>query len=108
MLCAICRREARGFGFSPRMARLQGLDLALCSMLCLNTAKRFKGMIDPNEHEAAALCHASKTAGQYVESLGSTDLAFWTEQEWATLVDLIVTAFQDHLRQAYQDHPTPF
>jgi hypothetical protein len=40
-----------------------------------------------------------------VEAIGKTDLATWTGPEWATLVDAIVTAFQDSLRAAYADEP---
>ena len=64
-------------------------------------------MIDPNEHEAAALRQASAVGGEYIESLGRSDLAQWSAQEWATLIDVVVTAFQDHLREAYTEFP-PF
>jgi hypothetical protein len=64
-------------------------------------------MIDPNKHETNALAAASISAGAYVEEIGKTDLARWSEQEWATLIDVVVTAFQDFLRQAYADDP-PF
>lgn len=64
-------------------------------------------MIDPNPHELNALAAASAEGGAYVESLGKTDLARFTAQEWATLIEVIVTAFQDHLREAYADDP-PF
>ena len=64
-------------------------------------------MIDPNQHETNALAAAGVTGGEYVESIGKTDLASFTEREWSTLVDVIVTAFQDHLRTAYADDP-PF
>lgn len=108
MVCDICRRETRGFGFSPRVIRRSGRDLWLCSMRCLNITTRLEGMIDPNEHEEAALRHAGAAGGEYVESLGRTDLALWSEKEWALLVDVMVTAFQDHLRDAYQHQPVPF
>lgn len=65
-------------------------------------------MIDPNEHEEAALRHAGAIGGEYVESLGRADLAQWSEKEWATLVDVVVTAFQEHLREAYMHQPVPF
>ena len=65
-------------------------------------------MIDPNEHEAAALRHAGLVGGEYVESLGQTDLSTWTEKEWATLIDVVVTAFQDNLRDAYSRMPVPY
>ena len=64
-------------------------------------------MIDPNTHELNALAAAGAEGGAYVESLGETDLAQFTAQEWATLIEVIVTAFQDHLREAYADDP-PF
>ena len=64
-------------------------------------------MIDPNTHELNALATAGAEGGAYVESLGKTDLARFTAQEWDTLVEVIVTAFQDHLREAYADDP-PF
>ena len=107
MLCDVCRREARGFGYSPRLTRQSGRDLWLCSMRCLDIVTRLEGMIDPKEHEVVALRQASARAGEYVESLGRTDLARFTEQEWTTLIEVIVTAFQDHLRTAYAENP-PF
>jgi len=58
-------------------------------------------MIDPNTHEMNALAAASATGGAYIEGVGRTDLASWSEREWATLVEVIVTAFQDFLREAY-------
>lgn len=64
-------------------------------------------MIDPNKHETNALLAASTSGGAFVEAIGKTDLAGWTEQEWATLIDVVVTSFQDFLRQAYADDP-PF
>ena len=101
MICAICRREARGFGFAPRLIRVQAPTVKLCSMRCLDLAARLKGMIDPNTHELNALATAGAEGGAYIESLGKTDLALFTAQEWATLVEVIVTAFQDHLREVY-------
>jgi hypothetical protein len=64
-------------------------------------------MIDPNKHENNALAKACLSGGSYVETIGKTDLASWTEQEWAALIDVVVTSFQDFLREAYADDP-PF
>jgi Family of unknown function (DUF6511) len=50
------------------------------------------------EHEVAAMRAASPTAGEYVESLGKTDLAAFSEDEWLTLIEVIVTAYSDALR----------
>jgi len=64
-------------------------------------------MIDPNKHEVNALAAASISAGAYVESIAKTDLATWSQEEWSSLIDVTVTAFQDFLRTAYADDP-PF
>ena len=107
MMCAICRRDARGFGYAPALTRSEGPLRKLCSMRCMNITARLKGMIDTNKHEVNALAAASRTAGEYIESIAKTDLTAFTEAEWSTLIEVLVTAFQDHLRNAYADAP-PF
>ena len=84
MMCVICRRDARGYGFAPRYIREEAPDSKQCSRRCQNITARLKGMIDPNKHETNALAAASISAGAYVEEIGKTDLANWSEQEWAT------------------------
>ena len=64
-------------------------------------------MLDPTVHEQHALKEAGQAGGAFVEALAKTDLAAWNAEEWAQLVDVIVTAFQDSLRTAYADEP-PF
>jgi hypothetical protein len=54
-------------------------------------------MIDPTRHERAAMEHAVAMAGEYVESLDRTDLMTWSPGEFATLIEVIVTAFTDRL-----------
>jgi hypothetical protein len=101
MMCVLCRRDARGFAYLPE----QGPLLKLCSMQCLEIITQWNGMIPPNFHEQNALADASAQGGAYVESIGKTDLTTWSEAEWATLIEVIVTAFQDSLRTAYADFP---
>jgi hypothetical protein len=66
-------------------------------MRCMSTLCRRWGVVDPDEHEAAAIADASPLAGEYLESLGKTDLAALTEAEWLTLLEVIITAYQDAL-----------
>lgn len=106
MMCAICRRDARGYGFAPRYLRFSAPDTKQCSRRCQNITARLNGMIDPNIHEENALAAAGASGGAYVEQIGKTDLVQWSEQEWAVLIDVVVTSFQDSLRQAYADDPT--
>ncbi len=108
MMCAICRRDARGYIFAgPKLNRDVAPPVKLCSRRCQHIAGRLKGMIDPNKHEVNALAAASNSAGAYVGSIAKTDLATWSQEEWSTLIDVTVTAFQDFLSAAYADDP-PF
>ena len=107
MMCSICRRDARGFGYAPGPTRMPGPIRKLCSMRCMYITSRLEGMIDPNKHEVNALAAASRMGGEYIDSIAKNDLASWSEHEWVTLIDVVVTAFQDHLRNAYSDDP-PF
>jgi hypothetical protein len=95
--CSACRlRTARGFGwFDPLV--LPSTILPACSMRCMNALCRSWGMVDPDEHEIAAIAAASPMAGEYLESIGKTDLATLTEAEWLTLLEVIITAYQDEL-----------
>lgn len=107
MLCAICRRDARGFLFVPSEIGVNAPLVKLCSRHCQQLIARRKGMLNPNQHGQHALAAAGQAGGAYVEALAKTDLAAWTAEEWSQLVDIIVTHFQDTLRTAYADDP-PF
>ena len=54
-------------------------------------------MTDPTDNEIAAIQAASEPAGEYLESLGKTDLASMDEAEWLTLIEVIVTAYTDRM-----------
>jgi hypothetical protein len=50
---------------------------------------------------------AGAEGGAYIESLAKTDLTRFTTQEWATLVEVVVSAYLDSLHRAYGEDP-PF
>jgi hypothetical protein len=107
-LCAVCRRGTRGFGwfdgqFGVGDPRRDQSRRWLCSLTCQNICHRRLGMIDPSQHERAAMDHAVAMAGEYIESRGRTDLMTWSREEFATLVEVIVTAFTDRLRDLGDD-----
>jgi len=62
-------------------------------------------MIDKDDEERGALQEAGQEGGAFVESLGRMELAAWTPEEWATLVEVIVTAYQDALFRARDGIP---
>lgn len=99
MICH-CRREAKGFYFQRHKEQPRRW---CCSMACLDTAHRLNGMIDPTQHEIAAIEAASEPAGQYIESLGRTDMATWSRDEWLQFLECVVTGYVDELGKLTQD-----
>ena len=108
MTCAICRRQARGFGwFDPAFAvtdpRRDASRRRFCSLRCLSLFARRAGraaVVDPTERERAALAAALAPLGEYVASVGmDRPLAAYSREEVLALIEVVVTAFQERLIQ---------
>jgi len=56
-------------------------------------------MIDPTPNEAEAMTVGGQQGGEYLESIGKSDLATLTESEWDRFIDAVVTGYCDHLRE---------
>ena len=54
-------------------------------------------MVDPNPFELAAMGQAGARAGDYIDSLGRTDMATWSEAEWTVFVEVICGGYVDAL-----------
>lgn len=55
-------------------------------------------MIDPTPNETEAMAAGGRMGGEYLESIGKSDLATLSEEEWALFLDAVVTGYCDHLR----------
>lgn len=100
MICAACPREARGFGWSDlSVQRSKRTVFQACSMACLDTiAKRNGQLEDMTKREIEAMYDAGASGGAYLDGLGKTDMATFTEDEWMSLVDAICTGYVDGIR----------
>lgn len=56
-------------------------------------------MIDPSPNETEAMTVGGQMGGEYLESIGKSDLAILTETEWDRFLDAVVTGYCDHLRE---------
>jgi len=56
-------------------------------------------MIDPTPNEQVAMAAGGNAAGNYLESLGKSDLARLTQEEWRRLIEIVVTGYCDTLRE---------
>ena len=54
-------------------------------------------MIDANEHELAAMLNASDRAGEFIETVGGTDMAEWSREQWNHFIEVICTGYVDKL-----------
>lgn len=54
-------------------------------------------MVDPTEHEMLAMEAASDRAGQFIESIGRTDMATWTPQQWGQFIEVICGGYVESL-----------
>ena len=58
-------------------------------------------MIDPSEQERLALLTGGRDAGEYLDSLGHSDLAKLTDSQWLQFLRCMVGGFQAAM-QAFQ------
>lgn len=107
MPCAVCYRDCGPLPPIPDwLAPWRDQSERACSLVCLAALSLRDGkMIDPTENETAALEAAGERAGEYLESLGKSDLAAMSGEEWRTLIEVIVTGFTDRLRELADARP---
>jgi len=54
-------------------------------------------VVDPNEQEVAAMRTAGDIAGQFIDAVGRTDMATWSEQDWRGFIEAICGAYVEAL-----------
>ena len=107
MKCTVCPREAKGFGYNPKLAGEDGRAGIACSMKCLNTLKEKQGMMnDATPNETQAVLHGGNMGGEYLDELGKTNLAALSEDEWQQFLFCVVGGYVEKIT-AYNDIPFP-
>ena len=113
MKCAICFRKAKGYGwFNPRLKpsdpNRYSDKWVFCSRRCQDAfcqlmSKTEARMIDPSDMELAAMRACLSPLGEYVGSIGmERPLADYTREEVLTLIDVVVTAYQDQMLEEHE------
>lgn len=121
ILCAICNREARGFGFCLSLRFDLHPHHRFCSMRCLDRgeaiAREANGMIDKTAREMQALKDARRPFAEAITELGLMPVFHNRPPEHiAQIIEAVVTGYVDSmLRQAGVpertgtfDDPIPF
>jgi len=102
-VCAICAREARGFGFCLRLQWARFPSYQFCSRRCqdigADLAQRSYGMIDKTAREARAIRDARKDFAEALTELGLMAPFFdRTAAEIDQLIEAAVTGYIDSMQ----------
>ena len=121
-LCAVCMREARGFGYCHGLRHDRHPHYRFCSRRCqdigADIARRNNGMIDKTARERQAIRDARASFAEALTSLGLMEPFFHRKPEDIDcLIEAAVTGYIDSMgRQAARkertgtvlDDPLPF
>jgi len=101
--CALCSREARGFGYVHKLLWGRHPYHRFCSKRCLDAgsalAARNQGMIDKTDMETRAIRHARKNLAETLTELGLMAPFF---DRSAADIDRIIEACVDGFQEGMQ------
>jgi hypothetical protein len=101
VLCAVCRRPARGFGwFDPVQSKRPRPSVWFCSMSCQGFWSRLArerfAMVDLTEEERAAVTATMKRVALLMDEIGwQTAFADLTEAQVRALIEEAVEGFSE-------------
>jgi hypothetical protein len=106
--CALCGREARGFGYVHKLLWGRYSHHRFCSKPCLDVgsghAARNKGMIDKTDMETLAIRHARASLAEALTGLGLMAPFF---DRSAADIDRIIEACVDGFQEGMQHQAPP-
>lgn len=103
-LCAMCHREARGFGYVHQLCHDLYPLHRFCSMACLAAgavlAGRNRGMIDKTAREIQALKDARRPFAEALTELGVMEPFYHRKpEEIDRLIEAAVTGYVDSMQR---------
>jgi len=55
-------------------------------------------LIDPTQQEMNAIIHGGRNGGEYLESIGKTDLAALSADEWTQFLLCVIGGYTEHFK----------
>src|SRR5688500_11643330 len=93
--CAVCGKPTSSRAW---LVPDGGALARVCADLCRDYFLiRTKPLVDPTESETEAMAYAGAMGGEYLESLGKTDLAKLSLEEWETFVGTICGGYSEKM-----------
>jgi hypothetical protein len=107
--CAVCRRHAVALGYAPPKQPRAPLIWLCDDEYCHAAAARTYVMPGPilDAHELAAMLEAGGIAAEFLEQLGTTDIARLDPDSWREFLRRLLTGYEHVLRRKIlNDEPT--
>ena len=111
--CAVCGREARGFGYCHQLQWDRNPHHRFCSMACLTAgstiAQRNFGMIDKTDMETRAIVEARRNLAEALTEMGLMQAFFdRSAEDIDCLIEACVDGFQASMRRQSDAGDIPF
>lgn len=108
--CSVCKRAAVGLGYLPDRRGANGVAWLCDDPDCLSLGKAVYHMPSKplNQFEVFSLADAGDEAGTFLEKIGKTDLAQLSQEEWSAFLKIILTTFEQKMRERLLGHHAPF
>ncbi len=111
--CALCGREASGFGYCHLLRWDRHPYHRFCSMACLTAgsvnAKRNHGMIDKTDMETRAIFEARREFAEALTEMGLMEAFFdRSAEDIDCLIEACVEGFQASMRRQSDAGAVPF
>ena len=112
-LCAICGRQAGGFGYTHQLNFDRYPSYRFCSMRCLDAgsamARRKQGMIDKNDIERQAIKDARRFFAEALTELGLMEpFHDRSAADIDRLIEACVDGFQASMQRQAMNDDVPF
>ena len=105
--CWLCRRRDEGIGF-PGSGRTPRIVWTCVEHIPLYRKATTVPRAEYDRYEQIALQEAGAVAGEYLDSIGKTDLATLDEAEWIIFLRKVIDTFGDDLAKRVAELEVPF
>lgn len=108
-ICPICRRQAIWCGYGPYDST-RSIMWSCGDLGCTNILRKFYHMSDQRltGYEDACIREAGDQAGQFLDSIGKTDLAQLSAEEWMHFLRIFLEQFGETMKRKITEGEAPF
>lgn len=106
--CWACKRMSDGLGLGPPDHDKWNKNPRWVCMDCVAIGKELRTVRNFDPYEKTARREAGDKAGEFLDSIGKSDLAEMSEEEWLTFLTTVIHGFGESLRAQVAELRAPF